>query len=161
GWSGKVVATGENVPRSQVSGVALKDGVLQFSLKADDDRLDFSVRVPAADAPKLLGTVGIRSVVHPAELERTTLSSLDKTELNKEIVATSKDNIAVIKAVTGLVGKAAFQKAKPEQVRQWVDRALKAADPYGERYQLEVLLRLVESLNEQDGMAKVTLPYAQ
>jgi hypothetical protein len=161
GWSGKVIDTGERVPRSELTNLVVKEGSLQFAIKAGDARLDFTLRVPAADTATLKGTVGIRTNVQPVELHRTTVASFDKTELIKEIVATSKDDIAVIKAVLELVEKAAFLKAKPEQVRQWVDRGLKAADPYGERYQLDVLLQLVKSLNEQDGMANVALPYAR
>ncbi|HKB38958.1 MAG TPA: DUF1223 domain-containing protein, partial [Gemmataceae bacterium] len=160
-WSGKIVASGEEVPRSQLSNVQLKDGVLQFAIKAGDARLDFSIRVTSPDAVKLMGSVGIRSNIQAVELERTTLDSIDKTELNKEIVANSKDNIAVMKAAGGLIGRAGFLKAKPEQVRLWMDRALKAAEPYGERLQLDLLLQLVTALNEQDGMANVTLPYAR
>src|SRR5262249_7347547 len=60
-WSGKIVASGEEVPRSQLSNVQLKDGVLQFAIKAGDARLDFSIRVTSPDAVKLMGSVGIRS----------------------------------------------------------------------------------------------------
>src|SRR5439155_25760273 len=126
------------------------------AVKVGSTRLDFTVRVPPADAAKLKGSVPIGKTIQPAELHRTTVASLDRTELNKETVATSKDDIAVIKAAVGLVGKAAFLKAKPEEVRLWMDRALKATESYGERMQLEVLLQLVEALNEQDGMANVT-----
>src|SRR5262249_17925139 len=112
-WSGKVVASGEEMPRSQLTNVQLKDGVLQFAIKAGDARLDFNIRVPSPDAAKLMGSVGIRSNIQAVELERTTLESIDKTELNKEIVANSKDNIAVMKAAGGLIGRAGFLKAKP------------------------------------------------
>jgi len=160
-WSGKVLAHGEQVPRSELTSLTLKNGVLQFAIKAGGARLDFTIRVPADDASKLKGTVPLRNNPHPVELHRTTVASLDKAELIKEIVATSKDDIAVIKAVGSLIENAAFLKAKPEQVRQWVDKAVKAAEGYGERYQLDVLLQLVKSLNEQDGMANVVLPYAR
>ncbi len=160
-WSGKIVATGEEVRRSELTNPLLKDGVLQFAIKMGDVRFDFAIRVPAPDAAKLMGTAEVRGNTQPVELERTTLESLDKTALNKEIVANSKDNIAIIRAAAGLIGKSAFLKAKPEQVRFWMDRALKSAEPYGERLQLEVLLQLVEVLNDQDGMANVTLPYAR
>src|SRR6185369_16422371 len=65
------------------------------------------------------------------------------------------------RAAEELVGKASFLKAKPEQVRQWMDRLLKSTEPYGEQVQLEMMLRLVEVLNEQDGLSAVTLPYAR
>src|SRR5262245_18327781 len=160
-WSGKIVASGEEVPRSQLTNVQLKDGVLQFAIKAGDARLDFSIRGPSPDAAKLMGCVGIRGNIQAVELERTTLESIDKTELNKEIVANSKDSIAVMKAAGELIGRAGFLKAKAEQVRLRLDRALKAAEPYGERLQLDLLLQLVTALNDQDGMANLTLPYAR
>src|SRR5262245_9436259 len=116
-WAGKVLATGEEVPRSELAGVGLKEGVLSFSVKMGDNRIDFEIKVPSADAPKMLGTATMRTTINPAELERTTLPSLDKQELNKEVIATSKDNIAVIRAAAGLVGKASFMRARAEDVR--------------------------------------------
>src|SRR5205823_1836805 len=50
GWSGKILASGEEVPPSKLTSIALKDGVLQFVVKAGDARLDFTLRVAAADA---------------------------------------------------------------------------------------------------------------
>ncbi len=160
-WAGKVLATGEEVPRSELTGVGFKDGVLSFSVKTGDNRLEFEFKVPSADATKLLGTATMRTTINPAELERTALTSLDKQELNKEVIATSKDNIAVLRAAAGLVGKASFMRAKAEDVRGWMDRALKASEAYGERFQQEILLQLIEGLNDQDGLAAVTLPYAR
>jgi len=170
GWVGKVLAQSEDLRRSEVSGITLKEGVLQFAIKAvllergvvrGDVRFEVTIRVPSPNAAKLMGGAALRGTTQPIELEQTTLESFDRTELNKEILATSKNNIAVIRAAAGLLGKSAFLKAKPEQVRQWMDRALKSAEPYGEQVQLEVLLQLVEVLNEQDGMAAVALPYAR
>src|SRR5437016_1481696 len=77
GWSGKVVAHGEGVPASELTSIAVKDGVLQFAVKAGAARLAFVIRVPAADAPKLKGTVPIRNSIQPVELHRTSLTSLD------------------------------------------------------------------------------------
>src|SRR5207249_1548990 len=65
------------------------------------------------------------------------------------------------KAALQLVEQAGFLKAKPEDVRGWVAKALEASKPFGERWQREVLLSLVELLNEQDGMAAVTVPFAR
>ena len=53
---------------------------------------------------------------------RTTLTSLDKIELAKETIATSKDNAAIVRAVLNLIAKAGFLKAKPEDVRGWIER---------------------------------------
>src|SRR5262245_43508371 len=89
------------------------------------------------------------------------MSSLDSFEMNKATVATSTDNIAVLKAARALIGKAGFMKAKPEDVRGWMDKAVESAKAYGPRWQREMLLVLTETLLEQDGMGSVAVPYAR
>lgn len=168
-WSGEVLAHGEEAPRAALSTVAVKDGTLRFTLKAADRRVNFEGKVPAADAARILGSANlpvridgrIREVLQAVELRRTTLTGLEGDALLKETIAQSKDNIAVLRAVGKLVRNAAFRRAKPEEVRGWVDRALKVSEPYGARFQQELLLNLVGALNEQDGMAAVTLPFAR
>ena len=168
-WAGKVLATAEDLPRSELTNVTVKDGTLRFTVKVADSRINFEGKLPGGDSGRILGTANlprrvdgrIRDVVSPVNLERTTLTSLDRESLLKDVVARSKDNIAIVNAVERLVSNAGFRRTKPEEVRGWVDRAVKAAEPYGPRYQQEVLLNLVKILNEQDGMAQVTLPYAR
>jgi hypothetical protein len=168
-WTGKVLATAEELPKSEMTTVVVKDGTLRFTIKVADSRINFEGKIPAADSDKILGTANlprrvdgrVRDVLAPVDLVRTTLTGLDKESLLKDVVARSKDNITVVGAVERLLTNAGFRRAKPEEVRGWMDRALKAAEPYGPRYQQEVLLNLVKTLNEQDGMAQVALPYAR
>src|SRR5204863_3340232 len=106
------------------------------------------------------GTLTIGQDYNPAILERTALTSLDKNEINKDVLATSKDSAAILKSAIQLVSQAGFLKAKPEDVRTWVAKALDASKPFGERWQREVLLTPVEARNEQDGMAAVAVALA-
>lgn len=160
-FTGKIVASHEGVGKTEVLGLTVKEGVLRFTLRAGDDRIGFEGKLPEGEGTKVYGTIAIGQTITPAVLEKTTLASLDKNEVNKDILLNSKDNAAIIKAGMNLVGQAGFLKAKPDDVRAWVDRSLKASEAFGERWKREVILTLVETLNEQDGMAQVALPYAR
>lgn len=160
-WSGTVVATDERLPPSELIRPSLKDGVLHFTLKLAGALRNFECRVAAPDAARMLGTTVLKDKVHPVQLERTTMTGLSRQDLNRDTVAQGTDAIEVVRAVKELLGQAAFLKAKPEEARGWIDRAVKAAEAYGPRYQQDTLLELVETLNEQDGMAAVALPYAR
>ncbi len=164
-WTGEILASsdslrGDDASAAKISGIRVKDGLLTYSIKMPQVRLEMEVRL-GDDNNKLLGTAMINGRLTPVQMERTMLASLDSFEVNKEIVATRTDGMEVVPAAINLVGKAGFMKAKPEEVRSWTDKALKSAEPYGPRWQRQVLLRLVELLNDQDGMAQVALPYAR
>jgi hypothetical protein len=60
-----------------------------------------------------------------------------------------------------LLGKAADQKAKPEEVRSWAERAIGAAEPYGARWRRDILLNVCEILLDQEGLAAEALPFAR
>jgi len=52
-----------------------------------------------------------------------------------------------------LLGAAAKLKAKPEEARTWAERAVQAAEPYGERWRRDILLAVSEILLDQEGLA--------
>jgi hypothetical protein len=159
--TGKVLASHADIGRSEMGAATVREGVLRFTLRAGDERMQFEIKVPEAEGAKMLGTVNFGRSLLPAVLERTTLTSLDENEVHKDVLANSKDPAALMRSAMSLVNQAGFLKAKPEDVRAWVDKAIKASEPFGERWQREVLLKLVDALNEQDGMAQVALPYAR
>src|SRR5262245_14336374 len=65
GWSGKVVASGEEIPpASDVTSLNFKDNVLQVSIRAGG-RLTLEVRVPSPDADKLLGSTTLLGKTYP------------------------------------------------------------------------------------------------
>lgn len=169
-WTGTVVASAEELGKGAITHLSVKGDALSFAIKANDNRIQFDGKVDPASADRMYGSLQfprgllpprVRRTLLPAVLERTTLTSLDADEVNKDVVANSKNPLAVLNAVQGLVKAAGFKKAKPEDVKGWMDRAMKVSESFGERWQREILLELVESLNEQDGFAGVTLPFAR
>lgn len=170
-WSGSVLASQiEDLGKNTVTQLSVKGDTLTFAVKAGDNRISFETKVFAGDADRMQGNLqfprgmlpqDVKRTLFPAVLERTTLTSLDQSEINKDIINNAKNPILVINTVQEMVRKAGFIKAKPEDVKSWMDRAMKLSEPFGERWQREMLLELVELLGEQDGMAGVALPYAR
>ncbi len=169
-WSGKLVATALESPRADLMNPSVKNGVLTFTLKVGDARISFEGKVAAEDATRITGSLQfppgflnpkLRRTLFPAALDRTTLTTLEDAAVLKDTIASSTNPAEVIDAASTLVRKAGFFKAKPEDVRNWMEKALKASEAFGERWQREILLEMVETLNDQDGMAQVTLPYAR
>ncbi len=164
GWTGAVVARSEEEPRAPaatLTGVSVADGTLRFTLRAPGQMLRFEGNLPKeADSP-ILGSVAVNGDVVPARLEPTALTSLDRVAVSRDVLAQKKEGLEAFRAALTLLGGAAEQKAKPEDVRAWADRAVKAAEPYGDRWRRDVLLSVVEILANQEGFAAAALPYAR
>src|SRR6516162_1826780 len=118
-WTGKVVAVNEQLPETTVSDVKAVDGLLRFTLKFGDQTLQFEGKAPEKDAKKFSGTLKQGSGMVPIDLERTTLTSLDPFELNKETLTQKTGGMEVINAATSLLQQAKDKKAKAEEVRSW------------------------------------------
>jgi len=166
-WSPELLATAEGLRESdpaeaKFSEFAIKDGVLSFNIKMGDLKIEVEGKVDEGDTGKILASALLQGQqLVAAKLERTTMTTLNDADLAREIIATKTDALELIPAVMQLVGSAEKIKAKPEEVRGWMDKALKASEAHGIRYHRSTLLDLVELLNGQEGFAKVALPYAR
>jgi hypothetical protein len=160
-WKGEVISTNDGVPPAKIGDVSLKEDTLRFTLALTEGRFAFEFKAPADAGEKLLGNFAFKGQVSPAQLERTTLAKLDAFEINKELIARQTAGIEVVRAAITLTSNATKKGAKPEEVRSWIDKGLKAAEAYGARWQRDLLLDICEVLNEQDGLAQVALPYAR
>jgi hypothetical protein len=160
-WKGKIIASQLTDGKSEMISIGVKEGSLRFSFRAGEERFNFEGKLPEGESTRILGTIGIGRSHTPAILERTLLTGLDKKDIARDILANSKEPGAVIKSAIDLITQAGFLKAKPEEVRSWADKAIKTSEPFGERWQRDLLLLIVEALNDQDGMAQVALPYAR
>jgi thiol-disulfide isomerase/thioredoxin len=138
-----------------------EDGLIRFKLAFEDGGLDIEARVPRDKNGKILGSLAIRDSISPIVLEPTKLVSLDAYELNKEVIATATNPPDVIRAAMLLLGKAGENKAKPEDVKAWADKALASAEPFGPRWHRDVLFDIAEALTEQEGLGEVALAYAR
>ncbi|HEY7159127.1 MAG TPA: hypothetical protein VH575_34605 [Gemmataceae bacterium] len=159
-WIGKVLAhAGEEA--TTLENLRVTKESLRFSLKSSAQILSFEFRLPTEKKTKLYGALQRGGSAIPAELEETTVTSLDQIELLKETLATTKDNATTMRTALTLVSAAGASKAKPEEVRSWASRAVKAAEAYGPQWQREVILIAVEMLTKQKGYESIALTYAR
>lgn len=161
-WTGSVLANGATVRKATFEDLKVTKDAVRFALKIPEQTFRFEFRLPGEQAAKLYGALTLSgNNATPAELEKTTLTSLDPFDLAKETVAQKKDGAAVVQAAMSLLGMAADKKAKPEEVRSWAARAVKASEAYGPRWHRNVLQGVVEVLGEQKGYENIALTYAR
>lgn len=160
-WSGRVVASRERFPRAELSNLKVKDGKVSFSLTIPTNRYNVQAALPAGDGKAIYGAINLDGTFIPVEMQRTTLTSLNRSVLDREILANSSDRIKIIRSARRLLLQAETVKAKADEVKQWADKAIQAAADYGNGYKREVLLDVVTILNEQDGLASVAIVYAK
>src|SRR5436190_1792326 len=82
-----------------------------------------------------------------AQLELTTLKSLDSFEVAKDTLAQPNVGSAeLFDAALTLLRQASEKKVKPDEVRSWASKALKAAEAHGHRWQLDMAVQIAETL---------------
>jgi hypothetical protein len=166
-WTGALTATAKGVGASTLTDFSVKDEVVRFTIKMKVQSgtliLMYEGKVPKGEAQvirgSLLNQTGQELLL--CELEATAVKSLDDFELNKELLAKKPNDPKVFTAALDLLSQAADKKAKPEEVRSWAEKALKAAEPFGVRWQREMAVRVADALAEQDGFDAIALAYAQ
>jgi len=148
-------------PRATLENLRVGDGLVSFKLAWEGAALDVEARLPKDKGGKMFGSFSLRGNVAPIVLEPTELASLDSYALHRETVEKSKNAPEVVRAAVALLGQAAERKAKPEEVKAWADKAVTGSEAFGPRWHRDVLLEVVESLAEQEGLAELALPYAR
>jgi hypothetical protein len=160
-WTGSVLAVAERVPKFTMEGLAVTSERVRFTLKTGDQAFTFDCKPPKQGAKVVKGSIAQDGQMVPCELEATALKTLDPYEISKELLADKPDDPGVFSTALRLLSVAGEKKAKPEEVRGWAEKAWKAAEPYGTRWQQEMAVRIAEVLTNQEGFAQVALPYAQ
>jgi hypothetical protein len=94
-----------------------------------------------------------------AELRASLQAELPR--LNRQVVEKYADSPAVFRAVVSLLQTATQSKASPEEVDKWVATAIKAAEPYGKRWQARMMTEVAAALIGQKGYEGQALSYAQ
>lgn len=160
-WTGTAEA-GDKTPDATVEDVSVADGTLKLTLKLpkEDLSIPFEGAIPK-EGDKIRGTVSLQGKVFPAQFEKTTLTSFDPYEQQKEELAKQAGDAEGVRTALELISQAADKKAKPEEVRSWADKAVKWADAYGRRWQREITIEVAEDLAEQEGYGPVALEYAK
>jgi hypothetical protein len=160
-WAGRVLAHAEGFPETSLESLAVGKDKLRFTLKLPRQVFPFEFQLPGEKSAKLYGVLKRSGNLNPAEMYQTTLTSLDPFDLLKETLATRKDSANVIRTTMTLLSMASEKKAKPEEVRSWAARAVKAAEAYGPGWQRDVLVSLVNILADQPGYETIALTYAR
>ena len=160
-WTGEVLASDEErVGKATLTDVKVDPEMLHFMLKGPRLSVPFEGKLPATATKSILGSVVLGSQTFPAQLEQTTVTSLDSYALAKDALAKETGPKAVNSA-TILLGQAGERKGEAGGGRGWAEKAFKSAEAYGPRYQLEVALRLARLLTQQEEFAKVAVEYAR
>jgi hypothetical protein len=160
-WSGKVLATARGLPSAAFENVAVNQGLLRCTLKVGTTSVQLEFPIPKEKTAKLTGSILQRGNAGPVELEQTTLASLDEYDLAREQVAREKGGYEVVQLALMLLSQATEKKAKPEEVRGWAAKAVKAAEAYGAPWHRAVVLETAEILSKQKGFEAVALTYAR
>jgi hypothetical protein len=160
-WTGKVVGTAEQVPESTLEGLRAEGDRIRFDIKVGPTTFGFDCKLPKPGAATVFGSLTQGDNLAPVRLEATTLQSLDKFEVNREIASRDPPDFQIFRAVVELLAQAGPKKAKPEEVNTWAAKAFKAAEPYGKRWQREVALRNTELLLDQGAYAPIALEFAR
>ncbi len=159
-WTAKVLASAEGLPKAAVEGFAVRDGAIRATLKLGPDILALVCPLPKEKGVKMTGSVILQGKASPVELEPTAVVSLDEYELLKESLGKVAGGYEVVPKALQLLSLAAENKARPEEVRSWAARAVKAAEAYGP-WQRTVVFAVAEILGAQKGYEAIALTYAR
>jgi thiol-disulfide isomerase/thioredoxin len=160
GWAGKFLGATDTLTAS-VQDVKLDGDRLRFGIKLDEQVLSFDGKVPPAAGQRIPGSINIGDDLLLTALEPSQITTFDRTALLKEMLSQGPIAPALFDAAVELVKLATANKTGADDVRAWSDRAIKAAESFGVRWQLVVTIRLVRALMDQPEFAGVALPLAQ
>ncbi|HEY1375970.1 MAG TPA: hypothetical protein VGF55_04215, partial [Gemmataceae bacterium] len=163
-WTGQFLGGLDLPPQltPSVRDVRVTGDRLRFTLVlAGNQAMTFDGKLPAGRGP-VSGSVAAGDALVPVTMEPSALAKFDRTELLKEMVTSGPPTGPLFYSITAeLLRGASASKAKPEEVKAWVDRAAKAAESHGVRWHIAVLLRLVRPLLDQPAYSAVALDLAR
>lgn len=136
----------KKVPPTKVEDAKTEGDLLKFRLNVGNRiNFEFEGKLPRAGGKKILGSLARAGApTLPAYLEAT--PAKNNFELDRELVRRTPYDPRVFQSVLGLIRQAKDEKATPKDVGEWAQAALKTADLYGPRWQLDYSLTLAETL---------------
>lgn len=161
-WKGSIVSTiSDELPKASVENLSVKDDRVRFDVKLENGlEFNFEGKAPKEAGKKLQGSWAMRGGMVPAFLEPTTLTSLDQYEMDKDLVANSKEgSVEVIEAAFRLLQQAKKKKADEKDVRAWAAKAFKTAEANGPRWQRFIGTKVADILNTDH--APIAAEYAR
>lgn len=160
---GKLVGTADSspgVPPTTVEDVSTTGDVLSFKLNLKGGpTFQFEGKLPRAGAKKFSGTIGRSGQMLLAVLEATSAKSM--YDLERELVARTPNDPRVFSTVLELIAQAKEKKPAAKEVEEWAETAMRAAENYGARWQLDFSLKLVDTLQSQGDYAAAAIGVAR
>src|SRR5208337_1576369 len=151
----------EKLEGSAVEDIVLGKELFGFKIKVKTFEIRFEGKIPKDKEAKVPLSLVERGEISPAILEATTLTSLDKFEVARDLVAKQNGGHEVVNSALELLANATKLKAKPEEVRAWADKAARSAEAYGPLWHREIIIDIADLLGRQEGFANVAVQYAR
>ncbi|MBI3407567.1 MAG: DUF1223 domain-containing protein [Planctomycetes bacterium] len=156
---GKLEGSAESVPgipSTTVENLSFSGDVMSFSLKLKNGRtFHFDWKLPRAGAKKIQGTFSTGGGPSLALMEATTAKTL--YDADREFLARSPNDPRVFSTALDLIAQAKEKKTPVKDVQEWADVAMRAAENYGPKWQLDFAPKLVDRLHSQEGYAGVAV----
>jgi thiol-disulfide isomerase/thioredoxin len=160
-WSGAIAASDLKRGSSPLENLQITEDAIRFTFKHQGQDLSFEGKMPATKENKILGSIVMGRQMILAWLERTTLQSLDRFDVAKEIMNGSSDQPEYFEAARDVLNQAKDKKAKPDEVRGWAEKAFKAAGAFGVRWQREIGARMTQTLAQQEPFVAIAVEYGR
>src|SRR5262249_41436878 len=157
-------STVPDLPKPAIENVVITPDTVRFVLKFPGAEGSFDGKWPPDKNGKVAGSwIGLLrgNQLLLTSLEPSKLKSFDIYEFKKETFEQSTDAADLLNLALELVKAGGEKKTKVEEVRGWADKAFKAADGYGGRWQRQAALKLAQALAGQKDFAPVAVEYAR
>jgi hypothetical protein len=152
-WSAEAVPL-EKVPATTVKEIKVGNELVEFQLHlANGASLQFEGKVPRPGAKKVLGSIKGESRAIPAYLEATAAKNI--FEVKRELVTRTPNDPRVFDITLELIEAAKENQAAAKDVQEWVETALRSAESYGPRLQLDYLMKVIETLAAEKDYASL------
>jgi hypothetical protein len=165
--SGTLIPAEDFEAPSSLKDLQFKDKRLTFVLEINKQLFEFRALVPKAGEKTLFGSIDLGGKRIPLQLTETKEEKLSLKDspppgkmgwdTAKEIIAKTPENGRVFVAIDVLVRGAADKNIKADELRGWVQVALKQAARYGPEVQEDFSLHIADELANQKEFAPLAL----
>jgi hypothetical protein len=158
-WTGTVDSIAK-IPPTQFEDAKISGDLIVFTLRIKNGpEFTFEGKLPRPGAKKIFGSLASAGQIIPAILEAT--SAKNPADLDREMIVRTPNDPRVFAAALNLIHSAKDNKATAKEAQEWADTALRSAENYGPRWQLDVAMKLIDALLEQEGFGAVAVETAR
>jgi len=158
-WAGSVESLNKVAPTT-LSDVQIAGELVQFNLKLPKGQVfNFQGKLPKAGGKKILGSLARGPLMIPTVLEAT--GAKNSFELDRDLVLRTPNDPRVFGAVMNLIDKAKENKIPAKDLQEWTETALRTAENFGPRWQIDQGQQIVDALLSTDNYGPVAVETAR